>query len=275
MAGIRNIWVRAALIVSLLLPVWFLVGAFGTRFGVLDWRVGFGLMTFKLGPLLLMGSLGLAAIALLLSLAVPPRGRGWVSALIALLIPAAGLGYGVSVQQAAKNIPPIHDISTDLADPPTFSAEVAEARAKVPGGNGLDLLGARLPDAARLGPLAGKAVVDVQRQAYGDIKSLFSDTPAIDTFQVALDAAQAQRGWIIDRNDPATGIIEARATSFWYGFTDDIVVRVRALPDGSGSVVDVRSVSRVGLSDLGANAKRVRAYLAALNTRLGEAATGG
>ena len=273
MANVRGLWVRLALLASLLVPVWFAAGALGTKFGLVPWTVGFGLMTFKLGPLILMGTLGFAVLGLLLALIVPPRG-GRLLALIAVLIPALGLGYAGYVRASAQNIPPIHDVSTDLTDPPAFSAAVVAARAKVPGGNGLDLLTAKLPDNPRFGPLAGKAVVDVHRQAYGDIKALVTDTPAAEAFQVALDAAQAQPGWVIDRSDQASGAIEAHATSFWYGFTDDIAIRVRSLPDSSGTTIDMRSVSRVGLSDLGANAKRVRGYLASLNGKLGEAATG-
>jgi uncharacterized protein (DUF1499 family) len=274
MDKVRGAFVRLALLASLLLPVWFLVGALGTKFGLLDWRVGFGLMTFKLGPLLIMGALALAVLALLLALLVPPR-RGIGIALIALLIPAAGLGYGAYVRSQTQNIPPIHDVSTDLVDPPSFSSTVVDERAKVPDGNGLDLMTAKLPDAPRLGAMAGKPVLDVHRAAYGDLKPLTTDAPPIDTFQVALDAAEAQPGWTVDRHDAATGMIEARATSFWYGFVDDIAIRVRPLPDNSGSMVDMRSVSRVGLSDLGANAKRVRAYMGTLNEKLSEAATGG
>jgi uncharacterized protein (DUF1499 family) len=69
-------------------------------------------------------------------------------------------------------------------------------------------------------------------------------------------------GWEIVAADPATGRIEATATTFWYGFKDDVVVRVGA--GNGGSVIDVRSKSRVGRSDLGANASRIRTYLEAL-----------
>ena len=274
MANVRGLWVRLALLVSLLVPVWFLVAALGARFGLLDWRIGFGLMTYKLSGPILLGALGFALIGLILALVVPPRG-GRLLALVAVLIPALGLGYGLTAAKAAKAIAPIHDISTDLVDPPAFSPAVVAARAKVPGGNGVDLASAKLPDNPRFGPLAGKPVIDVQRAAYRDIKPLVTDTAAFDAFQVALDTAQAQKGWVIDRNDAASGMIEAHASTFWYGFTDDIVIRVRALPDGSGSTIDMRSTSRVGLSDLGMNSKRVRVYMAALNTELGKAATGG
>jgi hypothetical protein len=274
MAALRGFWVRLALAASMLLPVWFLVGALGTKFGVLDWRIGFGLMTVQLGPLLLMGTAAFAAIGLILALVVSPR-RGRRIALAALIIPALGLGYGAWAMRQASSVPPIHDVSTDLVEPPAFSARVIEARAGVPGVNALDLLTATIPDNPRFGPMAGQSVLEVHRAAYGDIRTMTTEMPAFDAFQVALDVAEKQRGWVVGGQDAAGGVIEATSTSFWYGFVDDIVIRVRELPDGSGTSIDVRSVSRVGVSDLGANARRVRAYLADLNASLGETATGG
>jgi len=284
MAKVRDGLVRLALVASLLIPLWFLVAALGTKFGLLDWRVGFGQMTYGavkpvvagLGwaVLAMLGAALLGLVSLVLAFSVQPR-RGWPMALVALAIPLAGLGYGAQVRKSTEGVPPIHDISTDLADPPGFSEAVVTARAAVPDGNGLDLTTATLPDAARFGPLAGKRVVEVHRTAYADLKPLTTDAPPIDAFQVALDAAEAQPGWIVDRHDAAAGTIEAHATSFWYGFVDDIAIRVRPLADGSGATVDVRSASRVGLSDMGANARRIRGYLATLDGKLGEAATGG
>jgi uncharacterized protein (DUF1499 family) len=84
-----------------------------------------------------------------------------------------------------------------------------------------------------------------------------------DAFQKA-PAEASKMGWaIIDANEEQ-GRVEATATTSWFGFKDDIVVRIR--PDGFGSRVDVRSVSRVGTDDLGTNARRVMAYLRALGT---------
>jgi len=80
-------------------------------------------------------------------------------------------------------------------------------------------------------------------------------------FSRALEAAE-RMGWTLVANNPAEGRIEATDTTFWYGFKDDIVIRVT--PAGAGSRVDVRSVSRVGRSDIGTNARRVRRYLAKL-----------
>jgi hypothetical protein len=274
MAKVRDLWVGLAVAAALVLPLWFLSAALATKFGLLDWRTGFLLMTLQVGPLLLLGVFAFAFLGLLLAFIVAPR-RGRIAALMALLVPAAGLGYAGWVRQQAQAVPPIHDVSTDLVNPPTFSTEAVVARAKISGGNDLDLIGARIPNDPRFGAMAGASVLEAHRAAYGDLKSLVTDAPAFDTFQVALDTAEQQRGWVVVSQDPRTGMIEARATSFWFGFVDDIAIRVRELPDGSGTAVDVRSASRVGVSDLGANAARVRSYLKDLNGRLGEAATGG
>jgi uncharacterized protein (DUF1499 family) len=89
-----------------------------------------------------------------------------------------------------------------------------------------------------------------------------SDPPA-RAFERALAVARAQ-GWEIVAAVPAEGRIEATDTTRFFGFKDDIVIRVKA--EGAGSRVDVRSLSRVGKSDVGKNASRIRAYLRALGS---------
>jgi uncharacterized protein (DUF1499 family) len=144
----------------------------------------------------------------------------------------------------AKNVPPIHDISTDTADPPAFVG-LLEERRKAPNGFAY----------------GGEGVAAQQRRAYADIKPVVVKSPPRETTQRAIDAARSM-GWEVVVADAATGRVEAIDTSAWFGFKDDVVVRVR--PEGEGSRVDVRSVSRVGVSDLGANAKRIRGFLARL-----------
>ena len=87
-----------------------------------------------------------------------------------------------------------------------------------------------------------------------------SGAPAATVSQVV--AALQDMGLEIVAVDEAGGVVEATETTFWFGFKDDVVVRVR--PSGDGSIVDVRSVSRVGLSDLGANAARIMELLGRL-----------
>jgi uncharacterized protein (DUF1499 family) len=153
--------------------------------------------------------------------------------------------FGISSQREYRiaSAPPIHDISTDLENPPTFET-VTRLRGDAP--NRLE----RPPD---LG--------EEQRKGYPDIAPITLPEPRDVVFDRALAAAQ-EMGWQIVTADKATGRIEATDTSRWFGLTDDIVVRLT--PWGSGTRVDVRSVSRVGVNDAGANARRIRRYLDAL-----------
>jgi len=98
---------------------------------------------------------------------------------------------------------------------------------------------------------------DVSTDLATDLQPLMLAGSAESAFSKALAAAEAM-GWEIAKSDPKAGRIEAVATSFWFGFKDDVVVRVT--PTGSGSRIDVRSKSRVGGSDAGTNARRIRAY---------------
>ena len=108
---------------------------------------------------------------------------------------------------------------------------------------------------------AGRAVAVQQERAYPDIRPALLAVAPITAFQRALAAARTQ-GWEIVAAAPAEGRIEASDTSFWFGFVDDVVIRVT--PTDEGSRVDIRSKSRVGGSDVGINAKRIRKFLAEL-----------
>jgi uncharacterized protein (DUF1499 family) len=140
----------------------------------------------------------------------------------------------------AGDYPPIHDITTDTQDPPLFDSGVHYRGAD---SNPVDIK----PD-----------VIEIQREHYPDLDSIESSMSPEQAFEKAVTVAEAM-GWHIYNSDPVNGIIEAEYTSFWFGFKDDIVIRVRSTP--VGSEIDLRSVSRVGRSDLGANAARIRAFV--------------
>ena len=213
----------------------------GTRYGLWPWETGLSLLSWA-AYTGLAGAVG--ALGLILMLVVPKwRARPWIP-ILALCIALAAAAPPLILLEQAKSAPPIHDISTDVFDAPTFIA-LAQARAKSPNGT----------------VYGGLEVAAQQQKAYPDIKSAILKTPPAQSVQRALDAARAC-GWEVVSSDAPAGRIEATATTRWFGFKDDIVVRVR--PEGSGSRVDVRSVSRVGESDIGANAKRVREFLARL-----------
>lgn len=135
--------------------------------------------------------------------------------------------------------PAIHDITTDLDDPPHFSA--ADQR--------------RGPDANSLA--IRQETLDMQRAAYPDLATLRSDLPIDDAWDRARRVA-AELGWEIYHEDRAAGVIEAVDTTAIMAFRDDVVIRVRS--NARGTLVDLRSVSRVGVGDLGANAARIRAF---------------
>ena len=258
MAGFRDFLVRLALAASAALPIYFVIAALGTKHNLWDWRFGFGQLTFTMGPKVILGAAALAVVALLLALIVPPR-RGRRLAAAALLVPAFALGYGAMSAQRAAAIPPIHDISTDLSDIPTFSDTTVQTRALVKGVNSLDLAGKTTPTTPtkRFGAWEGRKVTEIQNEAYADIAPIKLAMPATDAYAKA-EATAVKLGWEMTRTDAEKLTFEASVQSFWFGYIDDIVVRVR--PTADGAVVDVRSVSRVGISDLGANAARVRSF---------------
>jgi uncharacterized protein (DUF1499 family) len=213
----------------------------GTRAGWWSWQFGFGLVqwAFFFGAVAAVSALGL------LVLCAVPRFR------VHLWMPLAALAAGavaavppLVLLSQAKAVPEIHDITTDTADPPAFVA-LAAVRKQAPNGMAY----------------GGEAIAAQQRKAYADVKPLVVEAPPREVVQKAIDAARSL-GWEVVASDAASGRVEATDTSFWFGFKDDVVVRVRA--EGAGSRVDVRSVSRVGQSDLGANARRVRKFLSKL-----------
>ena len=152
--------------------------------------------------------------------------------------------------------PAIHDISTDLADPPQFKALPLRA-------DNLDQVpGADLKAMSGLNPQ--QRWVLIHQQSYGDIRSVRINESAASVMAKAARLAEA-RGWEIVLNVPAEGRLEATAATKLMRFKDDIVLRVRPTETGDGSIVDMRSVARVGVSDLGYNAKLVRSFLADLS----------
>jgi hypothetical protein len=141
----------------------------------------------------------------------------------------------------ARGAPVIHDVTTDLTDPPAFVAILPLRN-----------------DAPNPATYGGPEIAALQLAGYPELRSQILPVPPAAAFKRALGAARAM-GWEIVATDPATGRIEATATTPWFHFKDDIVIRVR--PEFVGSKVDVRSVSRVGKGDLGTNARRIAAYL--------------
>ncbi len=216
------------------------------RFGVLALKNAFSTITFGFALGLLASAL--AVVGVLLTL--PERTRVWrLRAWVALVLGLIAFVPPLLLVHKAKSVPAIHDISTDTVNPPAFQA-LLPARAKSPNSS----------------VYGGAEVASKQHTAYPDIQTLQFDSLPANTFAAALSVARAT-GWQVAAQVPAEGRIEATATTFWFGFKDDVVIRV--LPEGTGTRVDIRSESRVGVSDVGANAARIRKFSSKLRETLG------
>jgi uncharacterized protein (DUF1499 family) len=195
---------------------------------------------------------GAAVVGLVLLLwqAFKPSAKQPSSMLLGLAVIAAGVSFLLPYLQlqTARSVPPIHDISTDLVNPPAFVA-IAPLRANAPN-----------PVA-----YAGEETAQQQRQAYADLTTWNSTASVEQVYNQALIVV-ADMGWELVASDRDEGRIEATDTTTWFGFKDDVVIRLVATEQGTA--VDVRSKSRVGRSDVGVNAKRIRAFLATLEQKL-------
>lgn len=249
---LRRWYHKLVLALAILVPLFFLISTLGVKFGLWDWTVGLGL-NFKYVPILLPLLALSGLIGLLLAFIIRPR-KGYAVSLLALVFGVAGLAHGAKVKKTAGSLPFIHDITTDTQDVPTFTKAILSERAEVKGVNTVDYVGKKDKEGGTL-----VSVLQSQAQAYGDIRPLIlKDAPEV-VFGEA-KAAVKQMGWALKSENVDAGIIEATDTTFWYGFEDDVVIRIRP-SEGGGTVLDVRSISRVGGSDIGANAERIRGFL--------------
>lgn len=211
----------------------------GARFGWWDFRTGFRILNWA-------AYFGIAGAALSLAgamIARPGSGRrGFLPAVAGIVLGALAFGVPGNWYRIAKRVPAIHDITTDTENPPDFVSVLA--------------LRKDAPNSAEYG---GPEIAAKQRAAYPDIRPIEVGIPPAQAYENALAVAR-RMGWQIVDGNPSEGRIEATATTRWFGFKDDVVIRI-APTASNGSRLDIRSVSRVGISDVGTNACRIRAFL--------------
>ncbi|MEL0621197.1 DUF1499 domain-containing protein [Psychrobacter proteolyticus] len=227
--------VIAALLVALAGPLY--------KFGIVE--LGTAFTGFKFGLFAGIAALVLLAIQLLFRRNTASIGSALASAVLAVAAIAVPLG----MMNTAKNVPPIHDISTDLVNPPEFVA-IAPLRA----------------DAPNPVTYAGAEVAEQQRAAYPDLQTLTYTQSRPELVEAAKQAIE-NLGWELVNTDADKGIIEATETTAWFGFKDDVIIRVT--DNDSERLVDIRSKSRVGQSDLGKNAARIHKLIEELDGVLG------
>jgi len=230
----------------------------GTRFGLWDYGTALDWMWDYLGPLALIAA-GLSAVAFFISV-WKVRSLAPLS-LIAFLVTAVAAYVPINMRELVNANPLIHDITTDFESPPKIIAAADSPRK-----NPTTYVGAEKVRDSEL------TVAQAQKAAFPDLEPLMLTT----SLQASITAARrviGEMGLEMLAEGPAAAgsnkvwRIEAVATTFWYGFKDDFIVRLTPMSDG-GTRIDVRSKSRVGLSDLGANAQRVRKFLESLKAAI-------
>jgi len=208
------------------------LSGFGSRWGIWNFRTGFTILRISA-----WGGLGIVVFSLFgIVLGQRSKTRALLFIVFGMTIAAVPWNW----IRTAKGAPAIHDITTDTDHPPSFVAIIP--------------LRMGVSNSAEYG---GSEVAQKQKGAYPDLGTLVMNLPVDQTFSKALQAAQ-KMGWKVVDFNPVEGRIEATATTFWFGFKDDVVLRV--LPTQDGSKIDMRSVSRVGKGDAGTNARRIREY---------------
>jgi uncharacterized protein (DUF1499 family) len=215
-----------------------MLAGFGSHWGLWYFRTGFMILRWAayVGILAALVSL----IGALLTRPVTLR-RGFLFSIFGLVIGILVFGVPWCYWRTAQRVPAIHDITTDMENPPRF-VSILPLRKNVPNSS----------------EYGGPEIAAKQKAAYPDLVPTVLSIPPSKAYEQALATAH-KMGWVIVDANPTEGRIEATDTTFWFSFKDDIVIRIT--PADHGSRVDIRSVSRVGKSDVGMNAKRIRKYL--------------
>lgn len=243
--GLPAAVIAGAVIAALAIVAMALAGL-GSRWGWWHFRTGFTVLRWS--GYLLLG----AGIFTLFASFVPRRHGGGLNrrailvGITVALVAFATVAVPWQWRRTARTVPAIHDITTDTENPPPFVA-ILERRT----------------NAKNPAEYGGAEVAAKQRAAYPDIVPVNTPLPVARAVERAADVAR-EMGWTIVDVDTLAGRVEATDRTRWFGFYDDVVIRVT--PTQGGSRVDVRSLSRVGGSDVGTNAARIRAFVRRFGT---------
>ncbi|MEE8042958.1 MAG: DUF1499 domain-containing protein [Pseudomonadales bacterium] len=232
-------WSKGLLIAAAIVVVGLPLSALGYRWDL--WGLGFAFTALRYLFYFAIAALASTLVGGGIAL-VKKRRKDVVTLAHALVMVAVPALFVLMQFRAVQGVPPIHDITTDGANPPMFSGLVEG-----------------MPERS----LEYEDVYAQQQSAYPDIESIASTLSVADAYAKAL-AAAAALGWEIAREDQSTGLFEAVDTTFWFGFKDDVIIRVSER--GDGTMVDVCSVSRICRSDLGKNADRIREFVKAFES---------
>jgi uncharacterized protein (DUF1499 family) len=172
----------------------------------------------------------------------------WPVTGIAVLCAAVAIFMPLSMMNKAKSVPPIHDITTDLVNPPRFMAILALR-----------------DDAPNPAAYQGEEIASQQREAYPELETQKYPQTTEQVFDAALATVKSM-GLEVVTSDKSLGLIEAYDTTTWFGFVDDVVIRIQN--SEQMTILDARSKSRVGMSDIGKNAERLNTLIAGVAKNL-------
>jgi uncharacterized protein (DUF1499 family) len=241
-------WIAFILCVGAVLAA--LVASIGSGQGAWPFRVGFTVLRYAF-----YAAAGGAVLALIMLIASRRTAKFLLINLVALIVAVGFLLYLGSQVRTARSVPAIHDVSTNLDDMPQFS------RLTVRADNLENIPDMDRPELKAMQP--EERWKAIHREAYADVRPVIVQRSPAAVIERAESIARA-RGWEIALADRQRGILEATDTTRFFRFRDDVVVRARPAPDGRGTMVDMRSISRVGGSDVGVNAARIRSFLTEL-----------
>jgi uncharacterized protein (DUF1499 family) len=247
-----KLWSWLALLASVLCIIAALYPFIAVRMGTMEFRDATGLAR----TIIQASLLGVLPFTLIVLFFVRKNALALLRSSIAVLIIGAPLLFAVSVAPkgttlfapaggpppAGTRAPPLNDISTSTIDPPIYSAVIS---IRPEGSNTLEY------------PTNGP---ELQAQLFPDIAPIQTELKPAAAFEQAVHVADSL-GWNIVYQNTENGMIEAIASTVFFGLKDDVVIRIRAT-DSNSSIVDIRSHSRIGRGDQGKNAERVRLFIA-------------
>ena len=233
-------WVRILIYSACACLVLAVGGAWLFKFGIASFGISstFVLLGFALSVVVAVLSIGTLFISILRK-----QPYGLFTMFVAFVICFCLAGYAAVLYNKSTTHPVAYNISTDLIDPPMFSQAILDIRGEASNPVELD-------DRKR----------ELHKGVYDDIQPLVLSTSKEDAYKAIISLVD-ERGWEVVTQNEEEGTIEATATTFWFGFKDDVAIRVRGNPDMNSVTVDLHSVSRIGQTDLGKNAERIRDFL--------------
>ncbi|UAB78025.1 DUF1499 domain-containing protein [Erythrobacter sp. SCSIO 43205] len=273
-------YTKLSLALTAFVPFYFIVAALGTKVGLWGWMTGLVGMTFTGGPFVLGIAFVVALIVVIIGLinwsgrkaektdgVKRPRSKMVMGVgILGMIVPVAFVLFGLTAASKADGNP-IHDIATDTANPPMFSAEVLAER-EAAGANPVNDYQKPLSEIEMFKGAPPELAILSHAQIINDTYPELSPLPLGGASRAdavaAVAAAMGSMGFTDIRQNAEEGRVEGVAETFWFGFKDDVVARI------GEAEIDFRSVSRVGQSDLGANAARIATLREKVATQIGQ-----